>query len=71
MARPPKSKDYPTLRNYLSSKRLECYEEIEEIRERINVGEAYSTDSLNLTVKRAELNLILDLIKLCEERNYY
>lgn len=58
-----------SLKKYLNNKRIELFEEINDLKdEMIYNGE---TDDLRLNVAEAQMSIIKSIIDICEERGKY
>lgn len=60
-----------TLRKYLFEKRVELYETVDELKDKIMCGSFTDTDLVKLEVAEAKLNVIKDVIAICHGRNKY
>lgn len=60
-----------TLRKYLLDKRIELYETVDELKDK-KLGDSFTErDTINLEVAEAQLNIIKDIITICNNRNKY
>lgn len=60
-----------TLRKYLLAKRVELYEEVNTLKDRVLHENHNEVDKLNLNVAEEKLNLIKDIIKICTDRDKF
>lgn len=60
-----------TLRKYLLAKRVELYEEVNTLKDRLLRENLNEADKLNLNVAEEKLNLIKDIIKICTDRDKF
>lgn len=60
-----------TLRKYLLAKRVELYEEVNTLKDRVLHETQNEVDKLNLNVAEEKLNLIKDIIKICTDRDKF
>lgn len=61
-----------TLRKFLETKKDEVYHELDELRENLITSEISLTEfqELNSSIEK-RLDLILDIIEICNERKHY
>lgn len=60
-----------TLRKYLLDKRIELYETVDELKDK-KLGNSFTErDTINLEVAEAQLNVVKDVITICNNRNKY
>lgn len=57
-----------TLRKYLLDKRVELYEEVNTLKDKILSEDFNERDSHRLEIAEAELNLVKDIINICVNR---
>lgn len=60
-----------TLRKYLLDKRIELYETVDELKDKMLGNNFTERDTINLEVAEAQLNLVRDIITICNNRNKY
>ena len=60
-----------TLRKYLLDKRMELYEIVDELKDKMLGNNFTERDTINLEVAEAQLNVIKDVITICNNRNKY
>lgn len=60
-----------TLRKYLLDKRIELYETVDELKNKMLGNSFTERDTINLEVAESNLNLIKDIITICNNRNKY
>lgn len=60
-----------TLRKYLFAKRVELYEEVNALKDKVLREGNNEVDKLNLNVSEEKLNLIKDIIKICTDRDKF
>ena len=60
-----------TLRKYLLDKRIELYETVDELKDKMLGNNFTERDTINLEVAEAQLNVIKDVITICNNRNKY
>lgn len=60
-----------TLRKYLLDKRIELYETVDELKDKMLGNNFTERDTINLEVAEAQLNIIKDIITICNNRNKY
>lgn len=60
-----------TLRKYLLDKRIELYETVDELKDKMLGNNFTERDTINLEVAEAQLNIIRDIITICTNRNKY
>ena len=60
-----------TLRKYLFDKRIELYETVNELKDKMLGVSFTERDTINLEVAEAQLNLVRDIITICNNRNKY
>lgn len=60
-----------TLRKYLLDKRIELYETVDELKDKMLGNNFSERDTINLEVAEAQLNIIKDIITICNNRNKY
>ena len=60
-----------TLRKYLLAKRVELYEQVNTLKDKILSDDFTERDRINLEVADAELNLIKEIIEICTEREKF
>lgn len=60
-----------TLRKYLLDKRIELYEIVDELKDKMIGNNFTERDTINLEVAEAQLNVIKDVITICNNRNKY
>lgn len=60
-----------TLRKYLLDKRIELYEEVDELKDKMLGNNFTERDTINLEVAEAQLNVIKDVITICANRNKF
>lgn len=60
-----------TLRKYLLDKRIELYEIVDELKDKMLGNNFTERDTINLEVAEAQLNVIKDVITICNNRNKY
>ena len=58
----------PTLRKFLLAKRLELYEKVNTLKDKILSEDFNERDTHDLEVAEAELNLVKDIINICVNR---
>ncbi len=60
-----------TLRKYLLDKRIELYETVNELKDKMLGNNFTKRDEINLEVAEAQLNTVRDIITICVNRNKY
>lgn len=60
-----------TLRKYLLAKRVELYEEVNTLKDKVLTGNFTERDTINLEVAEGRLNLIKEVIEICTEREKF
>lgn len=60
-----------TLRKYLLNKRIELYETVDDLKDKMLGNSFTERDTINLEVAEAQLNIIKDVITICNNRNKY
>ena len=60
-----------TLRKYLLDKRIELYETVDELKDKMLGNNFTEIDTINLEVAESQLNIIKDIITICNNRNKY
>ena len=60
-----------TLRKYLLAKRVELYEEVNTLKDKILSNNFTERDCTNLEVAEGKLNLIKDVIEICTGRDKF
>lgn len=60
-----------TLRKYLLAKRVELYEEVNTLKDKILSDNFTERDTINLEVAEGKLNLIKEIIEICTEREKF
>ena len=60
-----------TLRKYLLDKRIELYETVNELKDKMLGNNLTERDEINLEVAEAQLNIVRDIITICNNRNKY
>lgn len=58
----------PTLRKFLLAKRVELYEKVNTLKDKILSEDFNERDTHDLEVAEAELNLVKDIINICVNR---
>lgn len=58
----------PTLRKFLLAKRVELYEKVNTLKDKILSEDFNERDTNDLEVAEAELNLVKDIISICVNR---
>lgn len=57
-----------TLRKYLLDKRIELYEEVNELKDILFTEDFTETDRIALDVAESKLNLVKEIIEICVNR---
>lgn len=57
-----------TLRKYLLNKRIELYEEVDELKDILFTEDFTEADRIALDVAEAKLNLVKEIIEICVNR---
>lgn len=60
-----------TLRKYLLAKRVELYEEVNTLKDKVLTDNFTERDTLNLEVAEGKLNLIKEIIEICTDRDKF
>lgn len=60
-----------TLRKYLLNKRIELYDRVDGLKDIMLSSNFSERDEINLEVAEAELNLIKEVITICENRRKF
>lgn len=60
-----------TLRKYLLAKRVELYEEVNTLKDKVLSLNFNEGDTRNLEVANGKLNLIKEIIEICTEREKF
>lgn len=60
-----------TLRKYLLGKRIELYEQIDELKDKILSNTFTEKDYTELEIAEAQLVIIKEIITICNNRNKY
>ena len=60
-----------TLRKYLFDKRIELYETVDEIKDIMLSEDFTERDKINLEIAEYQLNIVKDIITICNNRNRY
>lgn len=60
-----------TLRKYLLDKRIELYEIVDELKDKMISNNFTERDTINLEVAESQLNVIKDVITICNNRNKF
>lgn len=60
-----------TLRKYLLAKRVELYEQVNTLKDKILSDNFTERDTINLEVADGKLNLIKEIIEICTEREKF
>lgn len=60
-----------TLRKYLLAKRVELYEEVNTLKDKVLTGNFTERDTTNLEVAECKLNLIKEIIEICTDRDKF
>lgn len=60
-----------TLRKYLLAKRVELYEEVNTLKDKILTNNFNERDTINLEVSEGKLNLIKEIIEICTDRDKF
>ena len=58
----------PTLRKFLLAKRVELYEQVNTLKDKILSEDFNERDKHDLEIAEGELNLIKDIIRICVNR---
>ena len=60
-----------TLRKYLLAKRVELYEQVNTLKDKLLSDNFTERDTINLEVAEGKLNLIKEIIEICTEREKF
>lgn len=60
-----------TLRKYLLAKRVELYEEVNTLKDKVLTDNFTERDTINLEVAEGKLNLIKEIIEICTDRDKF
>lgn len=60
-----------TLRKYLLAKRVELYEEVNTLKDKVLTDNFTERDTINLEVAEGKLNLIKEIIEICTDREKF
>ena len=60
-----------TLRKYLLAKRVELYEQVNTLKDKILSDNFTERDTINLEVAEGKLNLIKEIIEICTDREKF
>lgn len=60
-----------TLRKYLLAKRVELYEEVNTLKDKVLSDNFTERDKINLEVADGRLNLIKEIIEICTDRDKF
>lgn len=60
-----------TLRKYLLAKRVELYEEVNTLKDKVLTDNFTERDTINLQVAEGRLNLIKEIIEICTDRDKF
>ena len=60
-----------TLRKYLLAKRVELYEEVNTLKDKVLSDNFIERDTINLEVAEGKLNLIKEIIEICTDRDKF
>lgn len=60
-----------TLRKYLLAKRVELYEEVNTLKDKVLSNNFTERDTINLEVADSKLNLIKEIIEICTDRDKF
>lgn len=60
-----------TLKKYLTAKRLELYEKVDELKTQMLSSSFTERDTINLEVSMAQLDIIKDIYEICENRKRF
>lgn len=60
-----------TLRKYLLAKRVELYEQVNTLKDKILSDDFNERDTINLEVAEGKLNLIKEIIEICTDRDKF
>ena len=60
-----------TLRKYLLAKRVELYEEVNTLKDKVLSDNFTERDTINLEVAEGKLNLIKEIIEICTDREKF
>lgn len=60
-----------TLRKYLLAKRVELYEEVNTLKDKVLTDNFTERDTINLEVAEGKLNLVKEIIEICTDRDKF
>ena len=60
-----------TLRKYLLAKRVELYEQVNTLKDKLLSDNFTERDKINLEVAEGKLNLIKEIIEICTDREKF
>lgn len=60
-----------TLKKYLTAKRLELYEKVDELKTQMLSSRFTERDTINLEISMAQLDIIKDIYEICENRKRF
>lgn len=60
-----------TLRKYLLAKRVELYEEVNTLKDKVLTDNFTARDTANLEAAEGKLNLIKEIIEICKDRDKF
>ena len=60
-----------TLRKYLLAKRVELYEEVNTLKDKVLTDNFTARDTTNLEAAEGKLNLIKEIIEICTDRDKF
>ena len=60
-----------TLRKYLLAKRVELYEQVNTLKDKLLSDNFTERDTINLEVAEGKLNLIKEIIEICTDREKF
>lgn len=60
-----------TLKKYLTAKRLELYEKVDELKTQMLSSRFNERDAINLEVSMAQLDIIKDIYEICDTRKRF